>query len=108
MTSFGTFRLAYESPENTIEGDMEMTISSEADMGQMLDLFTAFLRAAGYPIKFGSKLAFQTERPNLSYDDIVTFTSNSTFPAADFASSDYGMYIGSGVRGGMGQDVVTF
>lgn len=71
MTPFGTYRLVYEPPANTVEGGMEMNISSEANLDQMLDLFAAFLRASGYPIDFAAELVIQEEQPGNKYEDAL-------------------------------------
>ena len=54
MTDFGRYRLSYEAPPSgvnngySIETDIQMSISGEADLERMCDFFTSFLRGAGY------------------------------------------------------------
>ena len=48
MTEFGRYRLTYEPPSDAIETEITLSISSEADLPQMMDLFGDFLRATGY------------------------------------------------------------
>ena len=48
MTEFGRYRLSYEPPEGSVEAEVEMTISSEATLPQMLELCGGFLKASGY------------------------------------------------------------
>ena len=59
----------YEPPANTVEGGMEMNISSEANLDQMLDLFAAFLRASGYPIDFAAELVIQEEQSERFFEE---------------------------------------
>jgi hypothetical protein len=52
MTSeYGTYRLTFEPPADQITPSVEMTLSGEADMSQMLAMFESFLQAAGYVLK---------------------------------------------------------
>jgi len=50
-TDFGTYRLTFEPPSDQITPGVEMTLSGEADLSQMLSLFEAFLQASGYVLK---------------------------------------------------------
>ena len=50
-TDFGTYRLTFEPPSDQITPGVEMTLSGEADLSQMLYLFEAFLQASGYVLK---------------------------------------------------------
>ena len=129
MTPFGTYRLVYEPPANTLEGSMEMSISSEATLDQMLDLYAAFLRASGYAIDFGAELSFIQEEQRESFDPMIEDWSPSqdfwkedgiSLTGNPYASGDYYIsspvtpgvtsptYISSGVLGGMGNDIVSF
>ena len=56
MYEFGTYRLTYEPPQGAIESVIDMSISAEADLDQVAEFFTSFLRAAGYPIDFSEVL----------------------------------------------------
>lgn len=52
MTSdYGTYRLVFEPPTDQITPGVEMTLSGEADLTQMLAFFEAFLQASGYVFK---------------------------------------------------------
>jgi hypothetical protein len=55
MTSadYGTYRLTFEPPSDQITPGVEMTLSGEADVSQMLAMFESFLQAAGYVLKGG-------------------------------------------------------
>lgn len=52
MTSdYGTYRLIFEPPTDQITPGVEMTLSGEANVSQMLAMFESFLQAAGYVLK---------------------------------------------------------
>ena len=52
MTSeYGTYRLTFEPPADQITPSVEMTLSGEADVDQMLAMFEAFMQASGYVLK---------------------------------------------------------
>jgi hypothetical protein len=48
MYEFGRYRLAYEPPSDAIEADIAMSITSEANLPQLVELFGDFLRATGH------------------------------------------------------------
>jgi hypothetical protein len=53
MTDFGRFRLSYEPGKSDphlgiLDHSVEMTISGEADLNNLLSFFTCFLQASGY------------------------------------------------------------
>lgn len=48
MISFGEYQLSYTPPEKGIESRITMSISAEASLDQMLEIFLNFLRASGY------------------------------------------------------------
>lgn len=53
MTDFGRFRLSYEPGKSDPHSDIldhsvEMTISGEADLNNLMSFFTCFLQASGY------------------------------------------------------------
>jgi len=48
MYEFGRYRLTYEPPSDAIEAEVSMSISSEATLPQMIELFQNFLTAQGY------------------------------------------------------------
>lgn len=56
MYEFGTYRLTYEPPQGAIESVIDLSISAEADLDQVVEFFTSFLRAAGYPLDFSEVL----------------------------------------------------
>ena len=50
-TDFGTYRLTYTPGPDMITPSVDMTLSGEADLSQMLTFFEAFLQASGYVLK---------------------------------------------------------
>ena len=91
MTSeYGTYRLTFEPPADQITPSVEMTLSGEADVSQMLAMFESFLQAAGYVLKGDLQVierapeydpwyaSFGTEFNPVSFttissDDVITF-----------------------------------
>ena len=64
MTEFGSYRLSYTPPTECVEASVDMTISSEADLAQMLELFECFLGACGYVLNG----ELQIVEPEVAYD----------------------------------------
>ena len=56
MTTFGTYRLSYKPPERSMDASIDMSITAEANLEEMAEFFTSFLRAAGYPIDYSEVL----------------------------------------------------
>jgi hypothetical protein len=76
MTSdYGTYRLAFEPPADQITPSVEMTLSGEADVSQMLDLFESFLQAAGYVLKGDLKVIERA--PDYSFSGPVFVDNDS-------------------------------
>jgi len=48
MYEFGRYRLTYEPPSDVVETEISMTISSDATLPQMVELFQNFLQVNGY------------------------------------------------------------
>jgi len=68
MIEFGKYTLKYEPPgESPEDHSIEMSISSEATLFQMLGFFQSFLRAAGYEFD-GKELCLERSAPD--FDDI--------------------------------------
>ena len=66
MLEFGKYTLKYEPPTETPEDySVSMTISSEANLSQMLEFFSSFLRAAGYEFD-GKELCLERSAPDFS------------------------------------------
>jgi len=113
MTTFGTYRLSYEPPAGSMEANIDMSISAEANLSDMLSFFGDFLRAATYPLDQGHELSIERKAPDFGNtqdfweDDGVSWVGNPW--AATLGSSDLGItYIGSGLKGGMGEDHLSF
>ncbi len=68
MYEFGKYTLKYEPPDGSpTDHAIEMTISSNANLTQMLEFFQSFLRGAGYHFE-GKELCLEREAPD--FDDI--------------------------------------
>ena len=66
MYEFGKYTLKYEPPDGSpTDHAIEMTISSNANLTQMLEFFQSFLRGAGYHFE-GKELCFEREAPDFS------------------------------------------
>jgi hypothetical protein len=66
MFEFGRYTLSYQPPEGAIEAAVDMSISSEADIPQMLRFFENFLQAAGYVIE-GKELTLERRAPEFDF-----------------------------------------
>jgi hypothetical protein len=64
MLEFGKYTLKYKPPGETPEDhSVAMTVSSEANLSQMLEFFSSFLRAAGYEFD-GKELCLERTAPD--------------------------------------------
>ena len=64
MLEFGKYTLKYTPPDGSpTDHCIEMSISSEADLYQMLEFFSSFLRAAGYEFD-GKELCLERTAPD--------------------------------------------
>ena len=64
MLEFGKYTLKYMPPDGSpTDHCIEMTISSEANLSQMLEFFSSFLRAAGYEFD-GKELCLERSAPD--------------------------------------------
>ena len=83
MLEFGKYTLKYEPPGDTPEDhSVEMVISSEANLSQMLEFFSSFLRAAGYEFD-GKELCLEREAPD--FGDLSGF--GTSFPGTMWTNS---------------------
>jgi hypothetical protein len=114
MTDFGRYRLTFtpsELDEGSIGSEVEMTISAEANLREMLIFFESFLKAVGYQID-GKELSLERSAPDFGdqsfwEDDGVSIVGNPW--GVTYGSSDLGIaYIGSGLQGAMGEDHLSF
>lgn len=81
MYEFGRYFLRYEPPAGAVEGDISMSIRSDASLEEMVSFFESFLLAASY--RFEGELAIRKphnfwgesyESPRMA-DDIITFNT---------------------------------
>jgi len=74
MIEFGRYHLSYEPPEGVVEAGFSTSISGEASLTQMLELFESFLKAAGYELG-GKELCLEEIEPWELYpsDDEILF-----------------------------------
>lgn len=72
MITFGAYRLTYEPPDDGIETHIDMCISSEANVEQMLEFFKSFLMAAGYPVGFEDALILEIPNDGITNPDYPT------------------------------------
>ena len=64
MVEFGRYTLSYDPPEGAVEADVSMSISSQADLTEMLHFFESFLKASGYYLD-GQELTLERSAPDL-------------------------------------------
>lgn len=121
MTNFGEYRVTYspsEWGEGSMDPEIQMTISAEANLAQMVSFFESFLKAAGY--QFG-ELDYQTtvtpveekiqaeSSQDFWEDDGFSMVGNPWDASFLSSKSDEGtFYIGSGVLGAAGEDHLSF
>jgi hypothetical protein len=68
MLEFGKYTLQYTPPTGSpTDHSIDLRISSEATLQQMLEFFSSFLRAAGYEFD-GKELCFERTAPD--FDDV--------------------------------------
>ena len=108
MLEFGKYILKYEPPGETPEDhSVVMTISSEANLQQMMEFFSSFLRAAGYEFD-GKELCLERTAPDFSQDfweeDGISFTGN---PYASPDTISFGAAQFAGMWGGLKDDTIT-
>jgi hypothetical protein len=66
MFEFGRYTLSYQPPEGAVEAAVDMSISSEADLSQMMTFFESFLQAAGYMLD-DRELTLERRAPNFNF-----------------------------------------
>jgi hypothetical protein len=65
MLEFGKHVLRYEPPGGApIEAEVEMRISTEATVPEMLQFFTDYLKVSGYYIDEDKELVFERKAPD--------------------------------------------
>ena len=105
MTSdYGTYRLTFDPPSDQITPGVTMTLSGEANLDQMLELFEGFLRASGYALD--GDLEIRPETPTA--DSFIPFDTFGSSVIYGGSGTDTISFAGAGMRGGMADDVVRF
>jgi hypothetical protein len=66
MFEYGRYTLSYQPPEGAVEADVSMSISSEADLTQMLRFVESFLQATGYELE-GRELCLERTAPDFDF-----------------------------------------
>lgn len=70
MIEFGTHEFVYLPPQGAVEAKVAVSVSSEADLGQMLKTFEDYLRATGYELE-GRTLSLAEWPPEYEYADLA-------------------------------------
>ena len=68
MFEFGRYTLSYQPPEGVVEAAVDMSISSEADLSQMMRFFESFLQASGYDLD-DRELSLERKAPDFDFSD---------------------------------------
>lgn len=110
MISFGEYQLSYVPPEKGIEGRITMSISAEANIDQMLEIFLNFLRASGYCISPYATLELNedaTQSPEQTDAQKLEglWTANQYIPPVNVQNQWYGGY---SLGASAGNDTITF
>ena len=94
MQEFGKYTLKYLPPDGSpTDHSIEMEISSEANLYQMLEFFQSFLRAAGYEFE-GKELCLERSAPDFSdipekwWGDDPEYWRNKYFESLDSEGED--------------------
>lgn len=119
MFEFGKYTLKYEPPASDgIEPTVSMSISSEANLTEMLDFFQTFLKASGYYIADDQELTLGSVNP-------VNFLSTATTGSFSFSEQNFweddgfsltgnpcaandSLILGSRLPGGVAEDFIKF
>ena len=119
MFEFGKYTLKYEPPTSVgIEPTVNMSISSEANLTEMLDFFQTFLKASGYYIADDQELTIGSVNS-------ITFSNTSTTGSFSFSDQSFweddgfsltgnpctgqdSLFVSSRLVGGMANDVISF
>jgi len=62
MNSFGTCTLSYRPALGSQDPEINMSISAEAGLTEMLAFFKSYLMAAGYSISFNEELVVEKDK----------------------------------------------
>jgi hypothetical protein len=119
MFEFGKYTLKYEPPASAgIEPTVSMSISSEANLTEMLDFFQTFLKASGYYIADNQELTLDSVNPITFFNTGTTGSfslSDQSFWEDDGFSltgnplvSNDTLVIGSRLPSGVAEDFIKF
>ena len=119
MFEFGKYTLKYEPPASAgIEPTVNMSISSEANLTEMLDFFQTFLKASGYYIADDQELTLDSVNPVTFFNTATTGSSSFweqnfweddgfSFTGNPCAAND-SLILGSRLPGGVAEDFIKF
>jgi hypothetical protein len=119
MIEFGKYTLKYEPPTSGgIEPTVNMSISSEADLNEMLEFFQSFLTASGYYIADDQELKLTSVSPVSFFNTATTgsfsFSDQSFWEDDGFSltgnpcTGQDSLFVSSRLVGGMANDVISF
>ena len=110
-SDYGTYRLSYTPPASTGEEDypniaIEMTTGGDASVTQMLQLFEAFLSAAGYILKGDLQIV---EEKAKEWEPEFSTTAPYIAPTYDWSAwgDDGFSLVGNPIYGASGSDILT-
>ena len=93
--------------------DLEITMEvAERTIDEMCEYFQRFLSAAGYLFEEGHTIRCvppgktETDLPGCG-GDVLTFNHDGSYVCYDFGDNNP-VYFGSGVQGGMANDIISF
>jgi hypothetical protein len=107
MFEFGRYTLSYQPPEGAVEAAVDMSISAEADLPQMMRFFESFLQAAGYVIE-GKELTLERPAPEFDIPDFPYSLGDTIIGDTGSDTLSFGAVNFAGMWGGMGNDVIKF
>jgi hypothetical protein len=112
METSGKYTVSYtpsNDPVEYLQTSIQMSISSEATLSDMAAFFTDFLRASGYVFDGALNVVPEEEKvPNITSDQDFWFNDGFSLTGNPTWSPDTICFSGSGLPGGMGNDVITF
>jgi hypothetical protein len=100
-------------PENTIGSSVEMRVPDDnMTPDEVLSAFQRFMVAAGYLFDEGETIQYVKKKDENDYPgcggDILTFNDNGSPYCYDFGDNSPVSFVGSGVMGAHGDDIISF
>lgn len=95
---YGTYRLIFEPPSDQLTPSVEMTLSGEANVSEMLSMFESFLQASGYVLK--GEVQISEQEPSFAGETSREYEGVGFIPF-----SSYGDHL---IHGGAGTDTISF